>query len=222
MTDTITRSPGIPVTANGVFFGMAGGGYRGATAELDATVALAAEKLAAAYGQPVEIRFNSDRESGGAWLKTSDGGHNAIGIAASLTTAQARARWLASAEHYEREADTGFGQFGAGPGGALTKDQRAGARELAALDRRMLAENPEGQVTVCAHITRAATLPELRAKLARLTGWNTFAGGYHHGDAASVTAALSRCLRFAPPAADLAAMADMEYEGAMYCAGTEN
>ncbi len=71
MTAGITRSGGTVVT--GPFGGSAfvvGGGYSGLTDELDATVARAAELLRDAFEWDVEIRFNSDRESGGAWLVT--------------------------------------------------------------------------------------------------------------------------------------------------------
>lgn len=76
---TITRSRGTPT---GYFGLMAGGGYSGATEDLDAAVTNAASLLAAAYpGRDVTIRFNSDRRSGGAWLV--DGGNDAgIGITA--------------------------------------------------------------------------------------------------------------------------------------------
>jgi hypothetical protein len=46
-----------------------GGGYSGATEELDALVVKAAEILEREFGRDVEIRFNSDRRQGGAWLK---------------------------------------------------------------------------------------------------------------------------------------------------------
>lgn len=53
---------------------VAGGGHTGASESLDATVARAAELLSDAFDRDVEIRFNSDRRSGGAWLK-HDTGH---------------------------------------------------------------------------------------------------------------------------------------------------
>jgi hypothetical protein len=207
MNDTIiTRSEGTPLVMGGAFYGMAGGGYTGITGELDAVVAQAAEMLAAAYGQAVEIRFNSDRESGGAWLRTRDGGNAETGIGASLITARSRASWLRSAEQCERMAETGLQYWDGRP---ATADQREGARECAAHDRELLAECPEGQLTVYAHITGRAALPELRAELAGLPGWNDMSGrpdnrrdtGYHHGPAGSVEAALARCLRFVPAAA---------------------
>jgi hypothetical protein len=87
---TIERSPGIPAVAGGVCYGLAGGGYQGLTAELDAVVQQAAERLQAAYGMDVVIRFNSDRASGGAWLRTHDhdaiGANSEIGIGAFLVT----------------------------------------------------------------------------------------------------------------------------------------
>jgi hypothetical protein len=87
---TIERSPGIPAVAGGVCYGLAGGGYQGLTAELDAVVQEAAERLQAAYGMDVVIRFNTNRASGGAWLRTHDhdgiGANAEIGIGASVVT----------------------------------------------------------------------------------------------------------------------------------------
>jgi len=62
----IERSRGIAV---GGF--VVGGGYNGATDELDGLVLKAARLLEREFCQDVEIRFNSDRRSGGAWLKDS-------------------------------------------------------------------------------------------------------------------------------------------------------
>jgi len=77
----IIRSAGLPTGHLGL---LAGGGYSGATEELDSLVYRAAEALRTAYPRNVTIRFNSDRRSGGAWLITHevDGfGRNAeIGI----------------------------------------------------------------------------------------------------------------------------------------------
>ncbi len=83
---TILRSGG-----HHIGFGLvAGGGSFGITAELDRVVAEAAAALAAAYSTEVVIRFNSDRESGGAFLVTPDGDNAGVGITASLVTARAR------------------------------------------------------------------------------------------------------------------------------------
>ena len=81
----ITRSPGLPT---GYFGLVAGGGYSGITGELDRVVAEQAELLSKAFDRAVEIRFNSDRRSGGAWLK--DGlpgfsGSSQVGFSASLS-----------------------------------------------------------------------------------------------------------------------------------------
>jgi hypothetical protein len=65
---TIERSAGL-WTGHGAYF--CGDGGRGATDELDALVARGAEMLGALFGRDVEIRFNSDRRSGGGWLKNS-------------------------------------------------------------------------------------------------------------------------------------------------------
>lgn len=82
----IERSQGLPIDP--VMGFVAGGGGRGATTALDDVVQYAAEALSALYeGAPVTIRFNSDRMSGGAWLKTAEqdyiGGNAEVGITAS-------------------------------------------------------------------------------------------------------------------------------------------
>jgi hypothetical protein len=193
---SIERSTGTPVVFGGVVQGMAGDGYRGCTAELDALVAEAAAALAEAYGADVEIRFNSDRESGGAWLKTADGRSNQVGITASLVTARHRARVEASAARCEAEASTGRASWQAQP---MTARQRRGARASARLDREWLAENPEGRLTVFAFLECSAVIPALRAELACMPGWNDMcgrSGAYHCGEAATVAEALARCLLF--------------------------
>ena len=63
----VTRSAGAVV--NGL---VVGGGYHGATAKLDRAADEAASAMALRFGN-VEIRFNSDRRSGGAWLVTHPG-----------------------------------------------------------------------------------------------------------------------------------------------------
>lgn len=65
---TITRSTGLYTGYMGF---MCGNGYEGSTKELDDTVKREAELLAQAFNRNIEIRFNSDRESGGAWLVNS-------------------------------------------------------------------------------------------------------------------------------------------------------
>lgn len=87
MSPEITRSPGTIVTI-GNMPAIVGGGYRGLTDELDAVVARAADLLRETFNQDVEIRFNSDRQSGGAWLVTpqrSDFWRNGeVGLGAGL------------------------------------------------------------------------------------------------------------------------------------------
>jgi hypothetical protein len=51
----ITRSEGYELTVGAAPVAVAGGGYSGCTAELDAVVAEAAQALAAAYGQDVDV-----------------------------------------------------------------------------------------------------------------------------------------------------------------------
>ena len=62
---------------------LVGGGYYGTTNELDDIVKKEAEILQDLYGLDVQIRFNSDRESGGAWV--IDGKSNcSIGLSAFM------------------------------------------------------------------------------------------------------------------------------------------
>lgn len=79
---TIERSTGIVVP--GWFGPRPGGGYRGATDELDALVVREAEALRAEYGRDIVIRYNSDRRSGGAWLKDEATRDTLIGLCAGL------------------------------------------------------------------------------------------------------------------------------------------
>ena len=65
-----TRSYGTPVTVNGIPY-LVGNGGHGKTEELDKLVEQAAKWLTNEFGRDIEIRFNSHRESGGAWLKNS-------------------------------------------------------------------------------------------------------------------------------------------------------
>lgn len=197
---SIERSPGFPLGAGAVTYGMAGGGWSGVTAELDDVVLQAAEALAAAYGRDIEIRFNSDRHSGGAFLRTPDGRNDEVGIGASVITAWTRERWESRARRYEAEAAGKLGQLG-----QLNAQQREGAEEEAAAVRRSMAEYPEGLLTVYAHIGGRAVRDSLRAaELVQLGYWNDmgsadYRDGYHHDDAGSVSDALTRCLRFVPP-----------------------
>lgn len=197
----IERSAGFPVQAGGVTYGMAGGGWSGVTAELDETVLQAAEALTAAYDRDVEIRFNSDRESGGAWLKTPDGFSAHVGIGASLVTARTRDVWQMYADRYAREVETGLTPYDGDP---LTADERDAARECMESYLGSLERCPEGLLTVYAHIDgRAVRDPQKAAALVQLGYWNDmgsadYRDGYHHDDAGSVSDALARCLRFVP------------------------
>ena len=81
---TITRSVGLPTGYLGL---VAGSGYERKTKELDDKVAAAAEALAKVFKRPVEIRFNSDRMSGGAWVRDSKPGFSSscqVGINYSI------------------------------------------------------------------------------------------------------------------------------------------
>jgi len=82
----IKRSAGTVVTVGSIPY-IVGGGYEGSTKELDDTVKLEAELLAKTFRKKIEIRFNSDRESGGAWLVNSLEGFNGncqVGFCAGL------------------------------------------------------------------------------------------------------------------------------------------
>lgn len=63
----VTRSPGVNVG----YLITVGNGQRGLTDSLDSAVQEAAEALAEQWSHEVTIRFNSDRLSGGVWVKTS-------------------------------------------------------------------------------------------------------------------------------------------------------
>lgn len=82
----IERSAGLPIGVSGL---TAGGGGTGLTESLDDVVQRAAEALSALYDAPVTVRFNSDRLSGGAWLKTVEpdyiGGNAEVGITARVS-----------------------------------------------------------------------------------------------------------------------------------------
>jgi hypothetical protein len=189
----ITRSGGYPVIINGMVAGLAGSGYRGCTAELDAVVAQAAELLAAEYHQSVEIRFNSDRERGGAWLVTPDGRNDQVGINAGVVTARHRAQTERHATRAETMARTGICTWG----GEATPSQCEGARACAEHDRAWLADNPEGLMRIDVLLALAAVPAYLHAELEQLPGWVN-PGRYHIGDVPNLRAALSRCMRFAP------------------------
>lgn len=83
---TITRSTGL-YTGYMAYF--CGNGYEGLTEELDDIVKREAELLTTTFNRDIEIRFNSDRESGGAWLKNSlEGfaGNCQVGLGAGIRT----------------------------------------------------------------------------------------------------------------------------------------
>ncbi len=105
---TITRSTGL-YTGIGAYF--CGNGYEGLTKELDDTVKREAELLTTTFNRDVEIRFNSDRESGGAWLKNSlEGfaGNCQVGLNAGLRAIKpegmTREDWLFKATRQFRDS----------------------------------------------------------------------------------------------------------------------
>lgn len=83
---TTTRSAGLSVTVAGVSY-LVGSGYEGKTPELDNIVTEEAKLLSRTFDRDIEIRFNSDRGSGGAWLRNSLGGFDGncqVGFGADL------------------------------------------------------------------------------------------------------------------------------------------
>jgi hypothetical protein len=106
----ITRSTGI----NPGFPHMGplpGGGYRGLTEELDAAVTQAAELLRAEYGRDVEIRYNSDRQSGGAFVVDDlppGWDHKCVvGICAALYSTTRRPEGMTAGEELRAHPDNG-------------------------------------------------------------------------------------------------------------------
>ena len=71
--------PGLP---DG-YYGLPGGGIRGLTDELDALVMEAAERLRTQVGADIQVRYNSDRKSGGAYLMP-ESKYGTIGVNAGL------------------------------------------------------------------------------------------------------------------------------------------
>lgn len=85
---TVTRSPGSVVSVGSASYLVGGGGY-GATEAMDNSLQKAAQFIVDEFGCDAVIRMNSDRNSGGAFVKdtVSDGfgTSSAIGIDALLT-----------------------------------------------------------------------------------------------------------------------------------------
>ncbi|MEM3859946.1 MAG: hypothetical protein QW478_11195, partial [Candidatus Micrarchaeaceae archaeon] len=77
---TITRSKGYDT---GYFGIRAGAGYEGKTKELDDAVMKEAKFLQKQFNKDIEIRFNTDQESGGAFLKDGKG-NESLGLGAKL------------------------------------------------------------------------------------------------------------------------------------------
>jgi len=89
MNTKITRSAGI---STGYCY-LVGNGYEGATKELDDKVMEIAIQLKDLFDKNIEIRFNSDRESGGGFVKDNNGDCT-IGIGASLMSSKFQAMSL--------------------------------------------------------------------------------------------------------------------------------
>lgn len=189
---TISRSPGLPITIGGQPTPwIAGGGFRGASSELDECVQRAAELLAEAYSLPVVIRFNSDRRSGGAWLNTheTDGfGANAeIGICARLWSGEMQERAVA---RHQREIDT-LNQEIADMQASASGDQGRVKllRSIADTEQRMLehAQATEPGIYVQAHIGAAA----LTDKTLATSYQDDPDRAYYHGEQDSLEDALA-------------------------------
>jgi hypothetical protein len=131
---------------------IAGGGMYGATDQLDHVIQHAAQLLRDTYGMDVTVRFNSDRESGGAWLRTHPvdriGANAEIGITASVITERASRRAAALA------SDPSAGRPPLPPVGTITVCAFASARALN--DPASADSTGRGYVTVCVDGTPAA------------------------------------------------------------------
>mgnify|MGYP001587103699 CR=1 FL=1 len=82
----ITRSVGIKPVINGQPIMTPiwpGGGIYGKTKELDNAVEKIAQKLSETFDKEIEIRFNSHRESGGAFFKLKENSFS-VGIGARI------------------------------------------------------------------------------------------------------------------------------------------
>ena len=101
---SIKRSTGYYTGYGGVF---AGAGYKGLTEELDAIVVEAAEALAAQYGTDIEIRYNTDRRSGGAWLVDPSTRNTTLAINAGLSKIIPEGKdieWLIDLDRHDHNA----------------------------------------------------------------------------------------------------------------------
>jgi len=82
----VTRSVGIYSGIPGYFVG---NGYKGKTKELDNEVLKISKKLEKEFNTDIIIRFNSDKESGGAFIKAVDERLDySVGICASLASSK--------------------------------------------------------------------------------------------------------------------------------------
>ena len=111
----VHRSPGTIVTIGGTG-AIVGGGGHGLTPELDAAVDEAALSMAERFGTNVEIRFNSDRRRGGAWLVTHPGKNSVwdntwVGINAQLSRTRAEAEANAGPGHYSWDDDDEWARY---------------------------------------------------------------------------------------------------------------
>ena len=105
----ITRSYGIPVTVGGIPY-LVGNGGQGKTEDLDKLVQQAANWLANEFERDIEIRFNSNRESGGAWLKNSlEGfaGNCQVGLGAGLWSNGIKGKNVPIAEYMMMRENSG-------------------------------------------------------------------------------------------------------------------
>ena len=87
-----------------------GGGRTGMDPKLDAIVVEAAERLRARYGIDVEIRFNSDRQSGGAYLNVPF----SVGVVAQSVSITELRRLAAK---YGEDAQEDIARMGVDPDG---------------------------------------------------------------------------------------------------------
>jgi hypothetical protein len=156
----ITRSPGVHV---GGF--NPGGGRTGFTPELDATIIAAAEALTARYSRGVQVRFNSDRMSGGAFLEGLSG---SVGITAALRSLSHARRLANDTRFLDDSYEEICERWGVDHGGAETQIAHAVFIDASHLIDRTIAEcGPEtSRYSYLSVAGLPAALDVLRAKAA--------------------------------------------------------
>lgn len=164
VSPTIERSTGL-VAHVGIMPFVIGGGYRGASVDLDSQVGKAAGLLRDMFDHPITIRFNSDRLSGGAWLKTSE--IDGFGKNCEIEIGAHTVNLTETRKLFDKYPDW--------------HANRTWAEYCA--DRLADPDGPERQVVYCAYILRDYLRPEFQddpAVLNDIPDDPSLAKAYHH------------------------------------------